>query len=282
MKKLSTILVLLLILVGCGQKSIQPTSNELLFTINGKEIKEADVFEAMRLSQGSVSVIFSEAQKILLKNIVEEDEAFDKVVEKTIKEAKELLGENYELTIKSNGFESEEEYIEEVIKNIARVQVAVKNAMTDDYKELIKKRPRKVRILEVSEEDSKKVLELAKAGQSLEDLAKEYAVKDSNDVAKEVLVSEISTTDTAVLNKLLAATETGLLEEVVAGQSKFYVAEVTNLDTEAMKEEILEHFSLDSKLTTEYLGKLFRENKFKIYDQDLHNAFQEEHPGYLN
>lgn len=284
MKKLISSLLVLLILTGCsGQAQIKPATNELFFTINGKEIREQDTFEAMRLSQGSVTLVQQEAQKILLEKLVEEDEAFDKAVESTLKEAKELMGENFELTLKQNGFDSEEQYIEEVVKNVARVQIVITKAMSEDYTELAKKRPRKVRLLEVSQSDSKKVVELAKAGESLEDLSKEYALEKTDHKGQEILVSEISTVDTKILEKALAMTETGLVEEAVASKegTSYYVAEVTELDTEVLKEEALEHFSQDNTLSKTYLGKVFKDNDFKIYDQDIYNGFIEQYPEYI-
>lgn len=284
MKKLISSLLVLVILTGCaGQAKIKPATNELFFTINGKEITEKDTFEAMRLSQGSVTLVQQEAQKILLEKLVVEDEAFDKVVESTLKEAKELMGENFDLTLKQNGFDSEEQYIEEVVKNVARVQIVITQAMEKDYAELAKKRPRKVRLLEVKQSDSKTVVELAKAGQSLEELSKEYALEETDHKGQEILVSEISTVDTNILEKALAMTETGLVEEAVASKdgTSYYVAEVVELDTEVLKEEALEHFSQDNTLSKTYLGQVFKDNNFKIYDQDIYNGFVEQYPEYI-
>ncbi len=282
MKKLSLLLVTLFVLVGCSEAKLKPTSNELLFTINGKEIKEADVFEAMRLSSGSATILYSEAQKMLMKQIVEEDEVFDKIVQDILTEAKKLMGENFELTIKANGFDSEEAYVEGVIKDIARIQSAVAQAMDKNYESLSKKRPRKVRVLEVDIKDGKKVLELAKAGSDLKTLGEEYSEK-SNYQGDEIIVSEISSLDTSILNKILAAEETGLLTEVVNGSKGdvAYIAEVVSVDTEALRAEAVDHFSKDNTLTNEYLAKLFKEHKFKIYDQDLHDAFMAQYSNFI-
>lgn len=283
MKKLSFLLIALLALAGCASSGIEPVSNELLFTINGKEIKEADIFDAMKLSSGSVGIVQDKAQKMLLKEIVEEDEAFDKKVQEVLQEAKDLMGDNFELTLKQNGFENEDEYVEKIIKDIVRQSFALTKVMSDDYEALKSKRARKVRVLEVKATDGKKVLELLKAGESFETLDKEYGQDTSYYHGDEILVSEISDMDTSILNALLGKEETGIVESVQASSKgeTAYVGEVTNIDADALKDEAIESFINNSKLTKEYMGRLFVEHNFKLYDQDLYDAYLQNYPEFI-
>lgn len=283
MRKLSIILILLLVLVGCGQSKIEPVSNELLFIVNGKEIKEDDIFDSMRLSPGSVAIILKEAEKLLLQNIVEEDDVFDAKVKSTLQEAKDMMGDNFKLTLSQNGFETEEEYVDAIIKDIARLHIALSNAMNKDYENLKEKRPRKVRVLEVDATDGKKALELLKAKESFEDLDEEYGLESSYYHGEEILVSEITDMDTSILNELLNKEETGILDKVVSASKEgtAYIAEVTNIDADELQDEAIESFVMNTKLSQEYLGKIFTEHKFKIYDQDLYDAFLEEYPEYI-
>lgn len=283
MKKILSILITLLVLVGCSNASLKPSHNEILFKINGKEIREDDVFESMHLSNNSFQIVRSEAQKILLNYLVEEDDDFNKQVQERLEEAKTTLGDNFDLFLKENGFENEEEYIDTIVKDIVRLDIALTQAMDDDYENIKSKRPRQVKIIEVEADSANKALELAKSGSSLEEVYEEYGVENTQYKGNVILVSENSNLDTAPLDKLLNATDNGLIKEVVTSSSTNaqYILEVVNIDADELKDEVIEEFINDSKLSEEYLAKLFSKHKFKLYDQHLYDAFNENLPEYI-
>lgn len=283
MKKILSILITLLVLAGCSSPSLKPSHNEILFKINGKEIREDDVFESMHLSNNSFQIVRSEAQKILLNYLVEEDDDFNKQVQERLEEAKTTLGDNFDLFLKENGFENEEEYIDTIVKDIVRLDIALTQAMDDDYENIKSKRPRQVKIIEVEADSANKALELAKSGSSLEEVYEEYGVENTQYKGNVILVSENSNLDTAPLDKLLNATDNGLIKEVVTSSSTNaqYILEVVNIDADELKDEVIEEFINDSKLSEEYLAKLFSKHKFKLYDQHLYDAFKENLPEYI-
>ena len=283
MKKILSILITLLVLVGCSNASLKPSHNEILFKINGKEIREDDVFESMHLSNNSFQIVRSEAQKILLNYLVEEDDDFNKQVQERLEEAKTTLGDNFDLFLKENGFENEEEYIDTIVKDIVRLDIALTQAMDDDYENIKSKRPRQVKIIEVEADSANKALELAKSGSSLEEVYEEYGVENTQYKGNVILVSENSNLDTAPLDKLLNATDNGLIKEVVTSSSTNaqYILEVVNIDADELKDEVIEEFINDSELSEKYLAKLFSKHKFKLYDQHLYDAFKENLPEYI-
>lgn len=283
MKKILSILITLLVLVGCSSASLKPSHNEILFKINGKEIREDDVFESMHLSNNSFQIVRSEAQKILLNYLVEEDDDFNKQVQERFEEAKTTLGDNFDLFLKENGFENEEEYIDTIVKDIVRLDIALTQAMDDDYENIKSKRPRQVKIIEVEADSANKALELAKSGSSLEEVYEEYGVENTQYKGNVILVSENSNLDTAPLDKLLNATDNGLIKEVVTSSSTNaqYILEVVNIDADELKDEVIEEFINDSELSEQYLAKLFSKHKFKLYDQHLYDAFNENLPEYI-
>ena len=283
MKKILSILITLLVLVGCSNASLKPSHNEILFKINGKEIRESDVFASMHLSNNSFQIVRSEAQKILLNYLVEEDDDFNKQVQERLEEAKTTLGDNFDLFLKENGFENEEEYIDTIVKDIVRLDIALTQAMDDDYENIKSKRPRQVKIIEVEADSANKALELAKSGSSLEEVYEEYGVENTQYKGNVILVSENSNLDTAPLDKLLNATDNGLIKEVVTSSSTNaqYILEVVNIDADELKDEVIEEFINDSELSEQYLAKLFSKHKFKLYDQHLYDAFNENLPEYI-
>lgn len=280
MKKLTLALISLLALTACSSNTIKPISNELLFSVNGKEIHEKDIFNAMKLSSGSVGIIYQQAQELLFNSLVEEDDAFEQKVQELLEEAKGYMGDNFELTIQQNGFENEQAYVDGVLKPLARVEIALTKVMSDDYENLKSKRPRQVRILEVEIEDGKKVLELLKANQSFEDLYEEYGKKTSYFSGSKILVSEISDMDTTVLNAILNEENIGILSDVITTENSAFVVEILSNDADELKDQAIKTFILNNQLMKQYLGQLFRDYKFTLYDQDLYDSFYVTYPDF--
>ena len=282
MKKISILLIVLLSLVACSSANVGPVSDEFVFSINGKEITQADLYKSMKLSQGSADIIREQAQRTLLKTLVEEDDAFDAKVQEILSDAKEMMGENFDTTIKQNGFDSEEAYVDAVIKDIARLNIALTEVISEDYESLKHTRPRTVKILEVKEDDSKKVLELLKAGESFEDVAKEYKVEMTQFTGEELLISEATPIDVKLLNPLLNEEETGLYKEVLqTDRGQFVVAQILNMDADELKDEAVESFVNNNEISQEYLAKMFIDHKFKIHDQVLYDAFVERYENFI-
>lgn len=283
MKKILLSLTVLLLLVGCTSATIKPVSNESLFTINGKTITEADVFQSMHISATSIDLVKSEAEKALINVLVKDDARLNTKIEELIKTVKDALGDNFELFLSENGFANEQAYIDAIVKDTAKLDILLENVMADDYAALTKYRPRQVRIVETTKEDSDAALALAKTGVSLEAVHAEYGREGAVNDGSVVVVSELSTLNTAPLDILLNATENGLIDETVANSSSavYYILEVVELDVEAVKDAAVAIFAQDSKLSESYLSKLFIEHKFKLYDQSLLDSFKTNYPDYI-
>ena len=177
---------------------------------------------------------------------------------------------------------SEGEYIEEIIKDVARLHIGLTNAISEDYESLKYTRPRKVKLLEVAQEDSQKVLELLKAEEDFDDVAKKYRDQSSQFTKDEILISEVTQIYAKILNPLLNEENTGLFEEIIeTDQGQFILATITNVDADALKDEAVESFVLNNDMSQEYLAKMFIDYKFKIYDKGLHDSFTERYPDFI-
>lgn len=282
MKKI-LLLTTVLLLTGCQSAHIEAVSNEALFKINDETVYEKDVFDAMHLSNGSVQIVKSEAQKLMVNELIAEDAEYEAAVKSKLSEAKASLGDNFELFLSENGFETEQDYVDEIIKDIVKTDLALKKAMIEDYDALTKLRPRQVRVVELDESVSKEALDAAKSGTSLEEIAKSLARPGTLYDGKPMIVSENSSLNVAPLNELLNKEEPGLIETLVpASSGDFqYLLEVVSVDTEAIKDEVIETFSQDMKLSDQYLAKMFIENNFKLYDQILFDKFKNEYPDFI-
>ena len=281
MKKISLLFVLLLVLSACGNSSIAPVNKETLFTINGNKITEEDTFNSMKLSSGAIQVIEQEAQKILFASLVEEDDIFNKKVEDELNKVKELLGDNFDLLLKQNGFDSEEDYVNAIVKPGVKQEIALTKVMSEDYENLTKYAPRLVEIIEIEEDEAQKVLDLAKEGMSLKELKEEYGKEDSIYTGEEIFLSEKSTLYLDVLAPILVINDEGLQPELIKGKKDDvkYIVKITNLDTEAIKDQAIAEFVTNKDLTKTYLNELYVKNNFKVYDQDIYDSLKEANPG---
>src|SRR5690554_173756 len=136
MKKILLLALTGFVLVGCSSAHLEAYSNEPLFTINGTTINEADVFNSMHLSQGSLQVVRIEAQKILLDKLVAEDSDFDTRISESLADIKESLGDNFELFLSENGFEDEADYVDQILKDSVKMDILLTKLMDDDYDSL--------------------------------------------------------------------------------------------------------------------------------------------------
>lgn len=283
MKKILLLALTGFVLVGCSSAHLEAYSNEPLFTINGTTINEADVFNSMHLSQGSLQVVRIEAQKILLDKLVAEDSDFDTRISESLADIKESLGDNFELFLSENGFEDEADYVDQILKDSVKMDILLTKLMDDDYDSLKSFRPREVRIVEVDEADAKAAYDLAKAGTDLEAVSKEYGKTASLYNGTPIIVSEKSSLNTDPLNALLNSTETGLVDGAIPASSgtSHFILEVVELDADALKDKAIESFIQDSQLAESYIAKAFVDNGFKLHDQTLYDRFRENYPDYL-
>ena len=283
MKKILLITTLLLTLVGCASASIEAPSNNELFSINGKVYTEADVFNSMHLSTGALQVVRLEAQSVLLNTLVEEDSNFQTQLDEMLAEVKESIGDNFDIFLKENGFETEAQYVDEILKDSVKLNILLAQVMSDDYEALKVKRPREVRIVELDADKAEAALAAAKSGTSLEDVAEEFGRTAATNRGNITLVSELSTLDTGPLNVLLNATEVGLFEEIIPAStgSVKYLVEVVNLDADVLKDAAIEVFVQDQTLSNQYLSELFIKHEFTLYDQSLNDRFKENYPDYI-
>lgn len=283
MKKILLLLITGLLLVGCSSAHLEAYSNEPLFTINGTTVTEEDVFNSMHLSAGSLQVVRVEAQKILLNQLVDEDDNFDTRVTEALDEIKESLGDNFDLFLSENGFEDEADYIEKILKDSIKMDTLLTSLMDEDYDSLKTFRPREVRIVEVEESNAKAAYDLAKEGTDLETVAEEYGKTASLYDGTPIIVSEKSSLNTDPLNALLNSTEIGLVDGAIPASSgsSHFILEVIELDADVLKDKAIESFIQDSQLAESYIAKAFVDHDFKLYDQTLYDRFRENYPDYL-
>ena len=286
MKKILSILLVAFVLAGCSSARIKAPSNEPLFKVKDRTVTESDVFEAIRLSNIGYQIVRSEAQKLLFNELIEEDEAFNKNLDAKLKEAKEIMGKNFELFLKENDYKNEDEYKDAILKDLVKQDMVLRNLITEDYEAIKAKRPREARIVEVDAANVNKALEMAKAEVSLTEIAKEVGSKNSKLVGETMILSDDTPStelNTNALNVALNAEKTGVIIENVENteHTKSYIIEIVELDAEKIKDKVIDNLLTNQTVATEYLAKAFVKNNFKIYDQKLADTFRIAFPDFI-
>lgn len=286
-KRLLVLCVATLVLVGCGSDArITSPRSEKLFTIEGSTVTEQDLFNVMTFNDAG-AVILSHAQQVVLDKLVPNDDAFKEAVQKQLEETKEGYGTLWETILNYYGFESDEEYAENVIAPSLQLNKALTNVMTEDFDNMVKDLyVRKAAVLEVSKEDAAAALKALDEGTSWADVAKEFVLDNSSYTGTATIYHKDSSTsviDTTALSYIISAKENGISEaiDIPNNSTSQYIINVIEVDTAAIKDEIIASFATDSTFQTKYISKLLRDNGFKVFDKDLYDAIIADYPDAL-
>lgn len=114
MKKLISLLVVLIILTGCSSTAITSLSSEAnkdIITVGDQTISANDIYGMMQHQNLSDSII-DQAVKTLIDNYVEVDETIEARAQELLEENKEYFGDSFETLILSQ-YETEEAFVEQ-------------------------------------------------------------------------------------------------------------------------------------------------------------------------
>ena len=178
-----------LLLTGCGKADLKDGS-EVAIKVNGEKLSADDIYKILK-EKYSKQVIVDEIDKIIFNTMYKDDEEIEKQVEEQIEYYKAQYSTNWEDTLKSAGYESEDELKDEMRLSYQRDK-AVKDYLKDNlseneintyYKDEISGEISAKHIListsdrEESEAESiaKDIIKKLDKGEKFEDLAKEYS-----------------------------------------------------------------------------------------------------------
>ena len=275
MKKLFTTLLVALVLVGCTNATATPKENFVLFTVNGVSVDERQHYEMMKQRDaGKLTII--EAQRILTSAV--ENEEVDNEAKEQLEKAKEYLtemGQDFGEYLKSIGFDSEEDYLNEIIYPEYRMTYLIKEEITKDFDKLATTyAPKQMRILQFDTADNATAgLERIKNGESFADVAKDLKAKDTTYVGDLKIYNVKDTEFPTEISGFITNQAGPGLSEVLKNESTgvAYVIEMVETQADRLKDEILELWSSDQALTKQYRANLYKNAGFKVYDIDILN-----------
>ena len=286
MKKLILSLAALLVLAGCSDASTDISFDEKLFSVEASTVTQKDLYEVMKQYDAGVmgsAIIIDDARQTLIEN-VEVSEAMKEDANSQLNMIKEMLGEGYLDIIKNIGFDTEEEYLDEMIYPELKYQSLVKLELLEDLESLNEEfGPRQVRILELKKDAAEAALQELKDGKEFEEVAKENAMIESQfSGSKQVHLLKTSQLPELV-TEFLKKSDTPTLSDVLTNEDMetAYIVQIIEVDASRFEDDVLAAYLSTEGIAQDYEGKLFRKNNFKIYDRDLYDSIMEAHPSYL-
>lgn len=280
MKKLLVILSLSLVLVGCGNKTTNVSnSKDVLIKVGSQTITVGQVYSQM-MATDSTAIVKQMASRIIFDKEVPMDDALKAEADTQIEEFVDSVGENLDVYLQYYGYKDKDDYLNNGIIPSLQQEKLVKNYLTSNFDAVAAGyRPKKIRLIEITDATlASEALAEIKAGQDFSVVADKYST--SNYPGDEELVYNTSSLPKVVIDFVDYLT-TPTLSEVLTDGTTNYIVQVTNADTNKLKDEIIETLSLDTTFTDKTLESYFVKYNFTIYDKTVFDLFTQTYPNYV-
>lgn len=286
MKKLILSLAALMVLAGCSDAATDISFDEKLFTVENSTITQKDLYEVMKQYDTGVmgsAVIIDDARQKMIDD-VEVSDSMKKDADEQLEMIKQMLGEDYLDIIKNIGFDTEEEYLDEMIYPELKYKELVKDEVLEDFENLNEEfGPRQVRILELKKDDAEAALQEVKDGKEFDEVAKENALIESQfNGTKQVQLLK-TTQLPEIVAEFLKKSDAPTLSDVLTNEEleSAYIVQVIEVDATRFEKEAIAAYLGTESIAQDYEGSLLRKNNFKVYDRDIYDSLMEAHPTYL-
>ncbi|CAM4285445.1 lipoprotein [Erysipelothrix aquatica] len=282
MKKITALLVALLVLAGCSDARVKPASNETIFTVGNQTVTETQLFEVMKRQDNGATVI-QNAEQSVTKDI--NDPSIEEAAQAQLAEAKSILGDQFPLLLEQLNMGSEQDYLDKVVYPTLKMEFLVKQTIEADFDTLVKEyQPRKANIVQIQTVDqANEALTRIQAGEKMEDVAKDVTVANSQYTGKSAIYNLKGTQFPSPVSQFMNQQQgpglSGVLKDETNGTA--YIVEIVETDANKFKDDLLNQWKKDQALTKTYRAKVFSDNNFKVYDKDILDAVTKSYPGYL-
>lgn len=283
MKKLIGIFSVLLLLAACGSNpSADLSSNDVIFEMDGKQVKQNELFTIMKASDAG-----NTALKLASKKLSEsvEDSVIQKELDEMIKTQKDDLGDKFLTEVKALGFDSEEDYINNSLKPYLKSKHLIETMLNEEYTSFASEYiPREAKIVRLTDEaKANEATEQLKSGKSFDDIAEDYKDSTTYSGQSEIYFLQGSKLPTVVSEFITKQNAPATSEVLVTGKddTQYFLVEVVEADATKLKDKAVERALGVSEITQKYIARIHKEHGFKVYDQSIYNALQEQYADYL-
>ena len=295
MKKLTliiSILAIALTLSACGNKTANVSHNDVLIQFGKNKITTSDLYYQMLEADKGATVINQAAKYILDQEIETTDEIIAEA-EKQLADIKVEMEGDLSSLMKSYGFETEEELLQQVIYSVKSDKLIDKYISTNLDSIYEQYKPFKAQMIyieinstddpdgEVAKQEAQLVVDLLKSGASFEEVSKEHSDKTS--YGTETLYTTESTLDYNVL-AYAQSVSSPALSDIILNNNKtgYYVVQVTVTNKEQLKEDFISSLKNNSDFTSLVENSYFRDHNFQLYDILTYTYIDNNYSEYLS
>ncbi len=277
----------LFLISGCaGAKATITNANQTLFTVGNTTITAGDEYNLIKQANGG-SMTLELAKRAVYDKIVPVTDEMKEAAQKEYDELESYYSD-LETQLQSIGYESKENYIEDVMLP-EQQKAALEKQYFQDNKTAIRKqyKPSLATILRCDSEDiANEALNALKNGEDLNTVYLKYSSADSTFTNEDIVITTYNTdVPDRLINKLYKADKKGLLEEVFTkddGSGFAYIGILNShsydKNIDAFREEII---SGSDSISNEMYKYYFETIGFEIYDQDIFDYLKVNNPDFL-
>ena len=295
MKKLTliiSILAIALTLSACGNKTANVSHNDVLIQFGKNKITTSDLYYQMREADKGATVINQVAKYSLDQEIETTDEILTEA-EKQLADIKVEMKGDLSSLMKSYGFETEEELLQQIIYSVKSDKLIDKYISTNLDSIYEQYKPFKAQMIyieinstddpdgEAAKQEAQLVVDLLKSGASFEEVSKEHSDKTS--YGTETLYTTESTLDYNVL-AYAQSVSSPALSDIILNNNKtgYYVVQVTVTNKEQLKEDFISSLKNNSDFTSLVENSYFRDHNFQLYDILTYTYIDNNYSEYLS
>ena len=295
MKKLTliiSILAIALTLSACGNKTANVSHNDVLIQFGKNKITTSDLYYQMLEADKGATVINQVAKYILDQEIETTDEIIAEA-EKQLADIKVEMEGDLSSLMKSYGFETEEELLQQITYSVKSDKLIDKYISTNLDSIYEQYKPFKAQMIyieinstddpdgEAAKQEAQLVVDLLKSGASFEEVSKEHSDKTS--YGTETLYTTESTLDYNVL-AYAQSVSSPALSDIILNNNKtgYYVVQVTVTNKEQLKEDFISSLKNNSDFTSLVENSYFRDHNFQLYDILTYTYIDNNYSEYLS
>ncbi len=284
MKKITIFLVATLVLVGlvgCSDAQVEiKDKNEALFTIGDTTIRKNQLFDLLVERDAGYSAV-SMATNFIWENEIEITDEMRENADSTLEFYKMIYQDSFLTTIQASGFKDEEDFYENNLMASEKSVALAKKYVDSNFQTLVNTyKPRKAVVLSFStEEEANDVKVALESGESVSDILSTHSsLTDGN----ETIYTTQSNLDVGI-SSYISDSEEPKISDILVGASveNFFIVQILETDSEAMREEVITALSVLSPVISECDLFYFNQYKFNVYDKTLLDLLTKNYSQYL-
>ncbi len=284
MKKITIFLVATLVLVGlvgCSDAQVEiKDKNEALFTIGDTTIRKNQLFDLLVERDAGYSAV-SMATNFIWENEIEITDEMRENADSTLEFYKMIYQDSFLTTIQASGFKDEEDFYENNLMASEKSVALAKKYVDSNFQTLVNTyKPRKAVVLSFStEEEANDVKVALESGESVSDILSTHSsLTDGN----ETIYTTQSNLDVGI-SSYISDSEEPKISDILVGASveNFFIVQILETDSEAMREEVITALSVLSPVISECDLFYFNQYKFNVYDKTLLDILTKNYSQYL-